>query len=291
MFAKKILFTVIFSFAQLIFAQSDLDAQFLLSPRDNKNLDYSEKMSWAKLTCTSKLATFAWRGCKAQNFDNKTPAIVTSDVYFEPRSVIFGSFTAPNEREALISFERLETECCITIDVLFRYSYGKFHAIEVYKSTGSIGCLRFRLASRRDALGCATQSAQGYFGNPETFSNLYSQTLFQGTPKEINLFSFVNYKPNCEDQEEQLGAVQTPFQSLDIRNWGRSDEDKDGLVDLIVKIGERNWKSTSIKAACREDPPITLYKLVFLATDRGLAPTAQTRSLVIKFLNKFKRRS
>jgi hypothetical protein len=275
-------------FFGIVFAQNDPYANWFLNLRDSKKLTISEQGQWSRATCDGKPSAFSWQGCKVASYDSTT-AIVLNGIFFKPYSVLLGNFSAPNMREALVAFTRQETECCIVHDVLFRYINGQYRPIEVYDALLSTGCLKIQLTSRRDALSCATQSTQGLYGNMQSYSTLFSTTLFQGTEKTIINFSFVNYNPHCFESEIMQAVA--PFQSAEIRSWNRSDENRDGLSDLVVNLIEKNWQSLTNSAACNEIPVKTSHKLIFFATDRGLAPSDQTRTMIKKLMLKYKKRN
>jgi hypothetical protein len=72
---------------------------------------------------------------------------------------------------------------------LFFTDHSKTDTNLLAKPRVSTGCLKIQLTSRRDALSCATQSTQGLYGNMQSYSTLFSTTLFQGTEKTIINFS------------------------------------------------------------------------------------------------------
>ena len=141
--------------ACLAVAEADFDSQLLLTPRDSKPLSALEARSWIRSTCNVGSTAFAWRGCKLDQIDGRDYLVLKDTSFFAAVSVVTGSFTAPNQREALVMYLEQETECCRTVDVLLRYQRGQFRPVMLVKGSIGAGCLLFRLLSRRDALGCA----------------------------------------------------------------------------------------------------------------------------------------
>ena len=266
------------------FAEGDFDSQFLLTPRDNKSLSDAERRIWIRATCNRGAADFEWRGCNLGQIDGKDYLIDSkNDSFYAAATVITGSFTAPNQREALVTYLYQEIECCRTVDVLLRYQRGQYRPVMMIKDDFGAGCLRFRLRSRRDALGCARQSnsAGGGYG-AYSYAGVQSTTLFRNEVSSKMLLDAVGYPPICD--ENPRADTEAPFGRIDIRAWGKTDANRDGTLDLIMTIGERRWKSSTTAAACKEDPPLKTWRVTLIASDSGLQPTEASR-LILKRIN------
>lgn len=268
------------------FAEGDLDAQYLLTPRDSKSLSEAEKKVWIRATCNIGTRDFEWRGCKFDQLGGRSYLFQSTrdSTYFAPATVVTGSFTGVGRQEALVTYVVQERDCCDTVDVLLRYQQGQYRPVRLFVRSASAGCLRVRLASNRDALGCSRQYDNRYQNN--SYASITTNTYFNAEKSSYTALEAPGYPPYCPTEKIFDGSFQNtaPFRRIDLRAWGKTDANQDGVQDIVVVIGERRWKALTPEEACKEDAPLTTVRVTLIATPEGLRPTEASR-LILKRIN------
>ncbi|BDA76401.1 hypothetical protein CAL7716_105670 (plasmid) [Calothrix sp. PCC 7716] len=182
-------------------------------------------------------------------------------------SVIYGSFTKSNVREAFVDFSDCEPHVHNWGgSVLLRKTSKGWSRVRYEQGLRSFQCLKFATSTSRHSLVC--KASYTGMGNEHTWLN----TVEIGSTKTIttDLLKVVS----------NTGSCYPPYQEVQIVDFTLQNANKDGKKDLAVRVSEaREAKNTSRSNNKRCEPRLPkpkFHRLTFLSNGQSFRPTTET---------------
>ena len=188
----------------------------------------------------------------------------------ELKSVVYGSFTEANVKEAFVDLEGCQPHALLYGgSALLRDTGNGWSLVRYEEGLRSDNCYELQQNDGRHILACRVE------------------TFFQGVSSD-NIFS-VEINPNKSERkvlfyggnnEIYIAGCQPPYYDIKVLDFVSRDINNDGQNDLTLKISE----AISNVDNCKPDlsSPNT-HELNFVLDDNSLTPTPETATLLEKF--------
>ncbi|WP_102127724.1 hypothetical protein [Deinococcus planocerae] len=182
---------------------------------------------------------FAQAYCTARSQATCTPRTVGSLVFYDglvSTGIVYGSFTAANAREALVTQCAAESDRCESV-TLFRRLGDRWNVVHRSSGITPRDCLKFRGPGGRDVLACRGNTV--FLPGP----GLSLDLVAVGGKQTYT-------KPLLPTRNLSCQGAQNPVDFARLGDWARRDVDGDGRADLTV--GLRQFQLTfADEEACR----------------------------------------
>lgn len=182
-------------------------------------------------------------------------------------SVVYGSFTASNSREALVDVMGCEPHVSSWGgSALLRRSQSGWSFVRYEKGLRSSRCLKFLEQNGRNSLVCeGSWMGQGYLSQ---WLEVFKISSTQSTKTTL-----LNVASNVE-------SGKPPFFDVGIEDFSLRDVNKDGLLDLVIKVSEARETKGTTRSSTDEPrlPKPTIHQLTFLFNGQ-FRPTPETAKL------------
>lgn len=190
-----------------------------------------------------------------------------SPEYFTLETVSYGSFTQPGVREVVLDFFGCaDRASSYGGSVLLRRDSQEWSVVRYDLGLRTHRCLNFSSRDSRNFLVCENRYSN-HGGDSQWLSAI---EFAKAKTNEIRLLSV----------DSNVGSGRPPYRETLFLNWNQQDMNKDGLLDLVVKVRDARAKTEPPNfdcepyEACLLNPKI--YQLVFLFNGKSFNPIPET---------------
>ncbi|RUS93943.1 hypothetical protein DSM106972_094800 [Dulcicalothrix desertica PCC 7102] len=215
-------------------------------------------------------------GCSAREAKKRISLSITNEDIFRVEGFIYGSFSKPGVKEALVDIEATSEPRSLFYggSMLLRRS-GQGWSFVWYKSGLRLNnCLKVPFKNNQSNVICKYE----YYSANSQSEWLTLIDFENKTHKNTTLLSVSNNLGNCKP----------PFRDIKITKFSGRDINSDGTTDIIlnVRAGISNAKKIP-ESQCNEVngklPNSKMYQLVFLYNGKSFQPTPQTAKQIKHF--------
>lgn len=254
-------------------------ASALSGPSETRLPRAAETDAIIRAVCSSRADLGRLKGCKPQVYEgNSASALLSPQFGGILTGVLNGSFTAPNQQEALATF-CIESESCSGETVLLRKTRGQWAAVALVPNFVPFDCLTYPRKNGTQAAVCQGESVKG-----EGFGlalRVFSWAAGQPKVETVARFPYLAYA----DPKSAQCAGAWEYQPF---SWEDYDRNADRVPDLTVLASLDTYApkaelcgagmafDAQPKSGVRRD-------LTFVWTGITLKPTGQTAATLKKY--------